>query len=409
LKKAIFAASFDTIHYGHINLIERALNVFDHLIVAVGSNPKKTYTFSQEERIAQVQKVLSRFASRVTVNSYPGLLADFAYENEVKTIIRGARNSNDFDFERMLSDINMGFKQELDTYILVADQKLSHISSSAVKELQLNHASNLTEYVPLVIKQALEERISGQYLLGVTGGIGSGKSFVSKSILNLLPKNSKENLVFHHIDMDEIGRYILKESNEPVHRTVRSTIASTLNITTSANDLSAKDDKIDINLLIQLMFDDYDAESARAEFDRIMFEPMMHMVRKKIIGLKGIILLNSALFVEAKICNFVNNNFVLVKCSDETRMTRLKKRNYTDKQIENRLKAQLSTEEKAKAIQDLIKEHSCGSLIEFTNEDKSQCNLLRDAILNVFMGIYGETKHVMIDPYSIEPSLVLAD
>lgn len=67
LKKAIFAASFDTIHYGHVNLIERALNVFDHLIVAVGSNPKKTYTFSQEERIAQVQKVLARYSNHVTV------------------------------------------------------------------------------------------------------------------------------------------------------------------------------------------------------------------------------------------------------------------------------------------------------------------------------------------------------
>lgn len=113
--------------------------------------------------------------------------------------------------------------------------------------------------------------------------------------------------------------------------------------------------KIDIDFLIKLMFDDVDAEHARADFDRIMFEPMMHMVRKRIIGLKGIILLNSALFVEAKICDFVNNNFVLVKCSDETRMARLKKRNYTDKQIENRLKAQLSTEEKAKAIRGLMK------------------------------------------------------
>lgn len=378
LKKAIFAASFDTIHYGHINLIERSLNVFDHLIVAVGSNPKKTYTFTQEERIMQVQKVLAHLTDRVTVMSYPGLLADFAYENEVKTIIRGARNSNDFDFERMLSDINMGFKQGLDTYILVADQKLSHISSSAVKELQLNHASNLIEYVPLVIKQALEERISGQYLLGITGGIGSGKSFVSKSLLELLPKNSRENLTFHHIDMDEIGRYILKESNEPVHKTVRSTIASTLNF-----DLQ-NDEKIDINFLIELMFDDIDAEHARADFDRIMFEPMMHMVRKRIIGLKGIILINSALFVEAKICDFVNNNFVLVKCSDETRIARLKKRNYTDKQIENRLRAQLPTEEKAKAIQDLIKKQNCGSLIEYINEEKSQCYVLRDAILNMF-------------------------
>lgn len=157
--------------------------------------------------------------------------------------------------------------------------------------------------------------------------------------------------------------------------------------------------KIDIDFLIKLMFDDVDAEHARADFDRIMFEPMMHMVRKRIIGLKGIILLNSALFVEAKICDFVNNNFVLVKCSDETRMARLKKRNYTDKQIENRLKAQLSTEEKAKAIRGLIEEHSCGSLIEYTNEENNQCYVLRDAILNMFMNNYGSSKHIVIGPY----------
>jgi pantetheine-phosphate adenylyltransferase len=159
MKCAIYAGSLDPITYGHYNVIQRALYVFDKIIVGIGINPDKRYTFTLEERESLARNVLRRFGDRVVVKSFPGLLSDFAYENDIHTVIRGARNSADFDFERLLKDINQSFKKGLETLIFIADQDLSHISSSAAKKLTRNQAENLLEYVPLIVKRALERRV----------------------------------------------------------------------------------------------------------------------------------------------------------------------------------------------------------------------------------------------------------
>jgi len=292
MRSVIVAASFDPIHYGHLNVIDRVLKVFDHVLIGIGINPKKKYTFELEERETTVRNVLKLYGDRVTVKSYSGLLIDFAYENQINTIIRGARNSADFDFEQILSDINQNFKMDIDTYILVADQSLSHISSSAIKELQLNQAKNIIDYVPLIVKQALEARISHQLLVGITGGIGSGKSYVTKKLWEMAKINSGTERAcgsgfshpnFHYIDMDELGRYILKESVEPIHQSIRREIA---------NKLCEKllvDDMIDMDKMLAILFDDAEAISARSIFEQIMMEPMMHLIRRKLLKLEGII------------------------------------------------------------------------------------------------------------------------
>jgi pantetheine-phosphate adenylyltransferase len=354
MKSVIYALSGDPITFGHINIIDRILKMFDHVVVGIGINPQKKYTFTIEEREILTKKVLEKYGTKVTVKSYTGLLADFAYENEIYTIVRGVRNSADFDFEKMLADVNIGFRMNIDTIILVADQSLSHISSSTVKELQKNQAKNVKDYVPLVIKEALESKISGQFLIGVTGSIGSGKSFITKQLV--------ERTNFHYIDMDELGRYILTESQEPLHISIKQTIAKEF-----GNDLV---DKINVKKLLDLMFDSSDSSNVRTKFEKIMEEPMIHLLRKKLINLKGVILINSAIFVESNFCSFVNNNFIFIDCNEEIRIERLKKRGYSLDQISNRFKSQLSSVEKINKIQNLIIEQSCGELLVYNNSDE---------------------------------------
>src|SRR4030042_967624 len=367
MPNCIIAASYDPVTLGHINIIDRALNAFDHVMVGIGINPKKKYTFSLEERERLTRKVLAPYGDRISVKSYSGLLADFAYENQIKTIIRGARNSVDFDFERMLADINKGFRRGLETYLIVADQSLSHISSSAVKELQEHQAKNVGEYVPLIVKEALEIRVSGQYRVGVTGGIGNGKSYVSNKLLEI--NQRVEGTRIYNIDMDEIGRYILKESQENIHKQVRSEV-----IDKFGHDLLVGNG-IDVSKLLKLMFDDAEATSTRSDFEKIMADPIMHVIRRKLRDMRGIVLINSALFVEAGICDLVNNNFIFVSCPDKTREGRLKKRGYNEFEIKNRLDAQLSPETKLETIKKLIQEQSCGSVIEFNNVDNNNSDI----------------------------------
>jgi pantetheine-phosphate adenylyltransferase len=385
--------SGDPISFGHLNIIDRALKTFDHVLVGIGINPKKKYTFKLEERESLTKRVLQPYGERVTVKSYSGLLADFAYENQINTIIRGARNTADFDFERLLADINQGFRMGLETYLMVADPKLSHISSSAVKELQEHQAKNIKEYVPLIVKEALEMRISGQYRIGVTGGIGSGKSFISNSLKHtsetMIHTLSNNSIKVHVIDMDEAGRYILKESKEDIHQHIRLKVADRF----GQNLL--KEDKIDVAQLLKLLFDDAETSLSRHEFEEIMAEPTMHIVRRQLKELKGVVLINSALFVEADICDIVNNNFIFVSCSEETRISRLKKRGYSDFQIKNRLHTQLSPDTKLEAIKGLIHKESCGSVIEFENNDNNDSDIR--GLYETIKKIYEAKKYEIFD------------
>jgi pantetheine-phosphate adenylyltransferase/dephospho-CoA kinase len=371
MKKAIYALSADPITYGHINIVERSLKVFDHIIVGIGINSSKKYAFTLEERKELTKKALFKYKDRVTVEYYKGLLTDFAYENQVSTIIRGARNSMDFDFEKMLTDINHGLSMHLDTFILVADQKLSHISSSVVRELQKNNAKNINEYVPLIVKEALERKISDQLLIGITGGIGSGKSYVTKKLINL-NKIDNNRVPVSYIDMDEIGRYILKESKETFHISIREKIANFF-----GKDLINDNKKICVKKLLNIMFDDPEAHCIRNEFEKIMAEPIVHMLRKKMFERKGIILINSALFVESGICDFVNNNIISIECPLDIRIERLKKRGYNEYQIGNRIGTQKTTEERINHIEEFIKKYDCGKLIRIVNKDEDDSDIVK--------------------------------
>lgn len=358
--KAIYALSADPITNGHLNIIDRMLRNFEYVLVGIGVNKDKSYLFTLEEREDLTKAVLSKYGKRVEVKSFSGLLTDFAYENQIHTIVRGARNSADFDFEKMLADINQGLRLNMDTYILIADPKLSHVSSSTVKELQKHQASNIAEYVPLAVKEALERRISGQYLIGVTGGIGCGKSFVTNKLLSIA--RATETPYFETIDMDELGRYILRESSEAHHIAIREKIASSID-----PSLLIKG-KIDSIKLLDYLFDCKDSSTIRETFENIMLEPMTHLLRRDLKNKRGIILISSALFVESNICNLVNNNILFITCDEEKRMQRLKKhRKYTRKQIENRLQAQLSPDQKIEGIMKEINKHSWGEIRFFDN------------------------------------------
>ena len=123
MKTAIFAASCDPVTYGHIDIIDRACNTFDKVIVAIGVNPSKKYTFSVEERIKFIKKSVKR-PFKVEVMSFTGLLADFAYQQNVKTIIKGVRSNQDFDYERLLHEVSVTQQAGIDTHILIADQNM---------------------------------------------------------------------------------------------------------------------------------------------------------------------------------------------------------------------------------------------------------------------------------------------
>jgi len=365
MRRAIYAASLDPVTRGHINVIERALNLFDEVVVGIGVNPDKKYTFTLEERESLARQALAGFGSRITVKSFPGLLSDFAYENGINTIIRGARNSADFDFERLLKDINQGFRQGVETLIYIADQNLSHISSSAAKELAKNQADNLLEYVPLIVKRALERRVAGQYLIGVTGEIGCGKSYVTKALCTWFRDFGSEDPRFlgpkkiHSIDLDEIGHEVLEKAPEHVYAQARLELA-----TRFGKHLLKSDGMIDTPGLGKIIFSN---PAAMTVFNRIMKGPMSLLLRRKLMSLKGVIFINSALIAEEELSTMVNNDVIVVTAPREIQEIRLRERGYTDEVIQQRLSAQLSVDNKIEILETSQREHRHGRTILYDN------------------------------------------
>ncbi|MFN4132182.1 MAG: pantetheine-phosphate adenylyltransferase [Caldimicrobium sp.] len=160
-KIAIYPGTFDPITNGHIDLIHRALKIFDTIIVAIGENPAKTPLFTLEERIFIIKKALEelQLLNRVEVESFSGLLVDFAKKKGATAIIRGLRAVSDFEYEMQLALMNRKLANSIDTIFLMPSLKYIFLSSSIIKEAA-KHGGNVEDLVPKIVAQRLKEKFS---------------------------------------------------------------------------------------------------------------------------------------------------------------------------------------------------------------------------------------------------------
>lgn len=133
-KIAVFPGSFDPITVGHVDLVKRALPLFDKIVVAVGINSQKKYLFELDRRLNWLEEVFTH-EERVEVGSFEGLTADYAKEIGAKYLLRGLRNASDFDYEKTISQLNNIIGDGLETIFLIAQPGYSHISSTIVREI----------------------------------------------------------------------------------------------------------------------------------------------------------------------------------------------------------------------------------------------------------------------------------
>ncbi|MCK5629216.1 MAG: pantetheine-phosphate adenylyltransferase [Nanoarchaeota archaeon] len=374
MKKAIYAFSGDPITYGHIDVIQRVSRVFDDMIVGIGINPDKKYMFNLEERTEMAKKALVNIPN-TRVSPFHGLLVDYAYESGVDVIVKGVRNSADFDYENMLHQVGESQKLGLDTHILFAKPELAHISSSVVKAIQKEQGL-IHDYVPLHVKQALEERMSSQYILGVTGEPAAEKSYICQRLTEL---GKAANLEVHNIELDHIGHQILKGLKEPKYAEVRSDIISSF-----GRDISKEDGSIDRKALGNIVFND---PQALTKLNEIMYTPLLVRLRRELYGKKGLILLNAALIAESDMSYLCNNNVLLIHADNDTQQERLLTRGLSEEQINRRLASQYNFKEKQANLLARIKKDNHGNIWTFDNSNNSEPEELEnilDQVLDYF-------------------------
>lgn len=151
---AVYPGTFDPITMGHLDIIDRALNLFDRVIVAIAINPGKKPLFSLEERVAMVKKCFPDDYSRVKVDTVSGLLVQYAQQKKATAIIRGLRAVSDFDYEFQLALMNKKLEREVDTIFLMPGFRWIYISSSIIKDAA-RHGGDVCELVPEHVNQRL--------------------------------------------------------------------------------------------------------------------------------------------------------------------------------------------------------------------------------------------------------------
>lgn len=154
-KIALFPGSFDPITKGHKSIVERALPMFDKIVVAVGTNTAKNSVFPLEKRIEWIEKTFAQY-DNVEVVTFNSLTVDFCREIGAKYILRGLRNSTDFQYERNIARINQELAEEIETIFLMTKPDDAAISSSLVREI-LSFGRDVSQFIPEEISISIND------------------------------------------------------------------------------------------------------------------------------------------------------------------------------------------------------------------------------------------------------------
>ncbi|MDR9387485.1 MAG: pantetheine-phosphate adenylyltransferase [Balneolaceae bacterium] len=159
-KSALFPGSFDPITNGHVDLLGRACELFEKIIVTVAVNNTKTALFTGQERVEMIQLAIQNkpWAGQVVVEQFQGLLIDYARQKETKIVVRGVRQVSDFEYEFRMALTNRRLAPEIDTMFLMPDEQLTFISASVVKEIAA-WGGDLSSFVPEPVAKALRHKL----------------------------------------------------------------------------------------------------------------------------------------------------------------------------------------------------------------------------------------------------------
>ena len=155
-KRAVYPGMFDPMHNGHVDVIQRSLQIFDELIVAVVANPSKQPLFSVKERLEMIDEATSEL-SNFRIVAFDGLLIDLVARDRADCIVRGIRAVSDFEYEFQMALMNRKLRSTVETVFLMPHEKYTYISSRLIKEVA-SFGTSVTGMVPPIVEKRLVEK-----------------------------------------------------------------------------------------------------------------------------------------------------------------------------------------------------------------------------------------------------------
>ena len=157
MKSAVYPGTFDPATNGHIDVIERALKIFDRLYVVVADNPQKAPTFTAKERVEMLKEALKKYNGRIEIEYFEGLLLNYVKNKKSNVIVRGLRAISDFEFEFSRALLSRELEKEIETIFLMTKDDYAFISSSIVKEIAM-FGGSVKGFVPEIVDKGLKEK-----------------------------------------------------------------------------------------------------------------------------------------------------------------------------------------------------------------------------------------------------------
>ena len=159
-RMAVYTGMFDPVHLGHLDIIRRGSQMFDHLVVGVGNNPEKASFFTLDARVELVRKVIGPFPN-VTAEEFTGLAVAFVRSVGARIMLRGLRTTSDMEYEFSMSLANLALDSEIETVFLMAKDEYSHVSSSLIRQIA-SLGGAVDKFVPPEVKDQLLARVREQ-------------------------------------------------------------------------------------------------------------------------------------------------------------------------------------------------------------------------------------------------------
>ncbi len=381
-KVVVFSGSFDPWTYGHEAVVRDYLkmNPNSKVKVVIWVNPGKKWTFSPEQRKILIEKTLwSDIKDKVEVEIFEWIIADYVYENWYSHIIKWIRDDTDFVYEKDIASLSKRFSWDVMTsFIPQIDSLKTWISSSSLKALSQFWWDVYADADPIV-REALRMKTKWQWIVWLTGWIGSGKSTFWK----WLDKFSEDlNLNIHYLNLDEITNEIHTKIDEniKVYQITRNKLAQNF-----WSDILKIDWTTNKKKLWEIVFNNSEKMS---ELMDIMLEPLIYFLKKKInnINTPWIILVEWAIIFDRGLTYLFDENIINIWVSIEKQRERIMQRDwFTKKQAELRLKNQISKNERINWIKEIQSKYNDRFFLDI-NWDNYEIN-------NVYNEIKSEYKN----------------